>query len=149
MTLLGPGFPLARYEGNYTAILQTHTISLQAQVSLFQTGLVPSDARSLRFLGTTPAGLFQGTLSVSLGGVPLSLIVLQDFVTNALYAVDITSFAAQNAELRFTDTVGPGGSSDFFLDAITFSPIAVPEPGTWALLGLGSTFFWCAARRRK
>jgi hypothetical protein len=32
---------------------------------------------------------------------------------------------------------------------LDFIVTAVPEPGTWALLGLGSALFWCAARRRR
>ena len=35
---------------------------------------------------------------------------------------------------------------DYSLD---FYGAAVPEPGTWALLGLGSTLLWSAARRRR
>jgi hypothetical protein len=32
---------------------------------------------------------------------------------------------------------------------LDFVVSAVPEPSTWALLGLGSALFWCAARRRR
>ena len=149
--LIGPGSPVggSSIDGNYTAILNTHSLFEPAEVSLFQTGLVPSNALSLRFLGTVPAGLFQGTLSVSLDQTPLSLSVVQEFGSYGLYVADVSAFAGRTAELRFTDSVGVFGNSDFYLDAISFSPNAVPEPSTWALLALGSALFWSAARRRR
>ena len=33
--------------------------------------------------------------------------------------------------------------------SLDFYGSPVPEPGTWALLGLGSALFWCATRRRR
>ncbi len=152
-----PGFALisstssigSPIDGNFTVVLQAHSIVSSAEVSLFQTGLVPADARSLRFLGTTPAGLFQGQLTVALNGIPTSLSVLEDYGATALYGADISAFAGQTAQLRFTDAVGVQRNSDFFLDRIEFSPVGVPEPSTWALLGLGGALLWSGVRWRK
>jgi hypothetical protein len=145
LALYGPGFdPL---DGSYSALFQASTLFLPSEVSLFQSGLVPDDALSLRFLATSPAALGDGSLSVSLNGTLLNYSVLQDFGAYSLYAGDVSSFAGQLAELRFSDTVAPGGMSTLMLDAVNFSPVAVPEPSAWALLVCGTAAGWAMLRR--
>ena len=61
-----------------------------------------------------------------------------------MYAGEISPYAGQTAELRFTVPTA-GGS----LDYIQFSTTPVPEPSTWALLGLGGALFWGLKRRTK
>ena len=63
-----------------------------------------------------------------------------------MWTADISAFAGQMGELRFTTMPHPD-FPDFHLDDIRFAP--VPEPGTWALLALGSALFACAARGRR
>ena len=146
--LFGGASP-GRLDGNYTAALQANSMFVPTVTSLFQTGLVPNDSLSLRFFGTIPNGLAGGQLTVSLDGTPLSLSVLQNFGTYSLYAADVSPFAGHVAELKFQDAVPAQGVSTFLLDNISFSPIGVPEPRTWALFALGSALFWYAARRHR
>lgn len=127
---------------NQTVLLQGSSIINGTTVSLAQTGLVPTGTMSLRFQGAN----FGPSLFVSLGGQPLNLGILQDFGSYREYGADISSFAGQSAELRFVKSPLSG---DLYFDNISFSTVGVPEPGTWALIGLGSALFWCAARRRK
>lgn len=147
LALYGSG--AMKVEGNYSAVFQATTLFLPSQVSLFQSGLIPADSRSLQFLATSPGGLGDGQFTVSLNGSALSLSVLQDFGSYSLYGSDITSFAGQNVQLRFDHTVAPSGISVMTLDAINFSPTAVPEPTAGALLALGGLAAWCVGRRRR
>jgi hypothetical protein len=78
-------------------------------------------------------------------------------------AVDVSSLAGQTAELRFEfrsfgsypDQDGPWipGWPDakmHVLDDVSFSPLpAVPEPSTWALLGVGLRALYGCSRRRQ
>ncbi len=133
---------------NYTALLQGGfgTGQLTPEVSLAQTGLIPAGTLSLRFYGQSGFGnLFR----VSLGGQLLTPVMLQDFGSYQQYGANIPAIAGQTAELRFTQGNGPTGYGDSFLDEISFSPVAVPEPGTWALLGLGGALLWSGTRRRR
>jgi hypothetical protein len=128
-------------QGNYTVSLEAGSQlfsdpSTPADVSLSQTGLVPSGTKSLTFL----ANGF-GPFSVSLGGSNLNLI--SSFVPNhnyELYQADVSAFAGQAAELTFTvfaQNPYNGQLHGLTLDSIEFSPDAIPEPSGLSLLAIG------------
>jgi hypothetical protein len=137
---------LAGSISNLTALLQGSTINGSPDVSLAQVGMVPSGTLSLRFAAyQAGANLFV----VSMNGQPLQYRILQDFGTFREYGADISAYAGQTAELRFTQRSGFPFANNLSLDNIAFSPIGVPEPSTLALFVLGSALCWCAARRRR
>ncbi len=141
--LLDQNSPVFGTISNFTAELQGGTAVNDFDVSLAQTGLVPMGTLSLRFVAFNSRNNF----FVSMNGQPLTLSILQDWGTFKEYGADISSFAGQMTELRFTKGHGLAQFGDLFLDEISFSP--VPEPSTWALFALGSALCWCAARRRR
>ena len=116
--------------------------------SIYQTGDVPIKAQSLQFVaGVDPN--FE-SLHVSVGGQQLRFIQLEK---NAFYeyryAADVSKWAGEAAELRFT--IGPGAFDEgaaASLAGIHFSPDplpATPEPSTWALLCTGlAALIWNA-----
>ncbi len=147
MDSLYPGFGQFGIISNHTALLQSDIRAGSVDVSLAQTGVIPVGTMSLRFqaLEKNPNGVV-----VSLNGQPLLFGAVQDYGNwiNG-YAADISAWAGQTAELRFTQRGAGLLSGDLYFDNIIFSPEAVPEPGTWALLALGSAALGCAARRRR
>jgi hypothetical protein len=120
--------------------------------ALSQTGLVPAGTRSIRLT------VVHDAFDVSLGGSSLSLVPLSPG-TNAngipytVWGADITGHANLTEELRITvpyDAGVPFGRyHSIWLDDISFSPNPIPEPGTWALLGLGAAAWFLTKGRRR
>lgn len=156
-SILGPNFNSAAIiEGQFTAFLQAANPGVTGisnrNVAIAQTGLVPNLAQSLQFkvpLFNQIGVGFHTNFFLSLNGQTLSLIPLDVTATYASYGVDVTSFAGQVADLRFTSFGTPlRPDNSVSVDSFQFSNTAVPEPGMWALLGLGAAG-WCAVRRRR
>jgi len=154
--ILGPGwgstYPFTSVDpgiidGNYTVFLQAFN-QAQGNVSLSQTGTIPPNTLSLQFKAwsTFPTASF----SVSFGGNSLSPVVLSSGQSPSgqpyeVYGVNIAQYAGETGELEFTANPNNNGASWTELDDITFSPNAVPEPNTLALVVMGGLVL--AARR--
>ncbi len=132
---------------------------------LTQTGDIPLDAQSLRFL-------YHGNdLRVFLADSERTLQPLPDVISGDpqiplyhYFAVDVSPYAGQTVELRFEfrsqgyddfrlippRLPGEPDAQSHVLDDLSFSPLpAVPEPSTWALLGLGvAALAWGSRKRR-
>ena len=102
---------------------------------VWQTGTLPGNAQSVRFVATslTPVVSFAG-----------NLITAQRIGGNArfnVFAGDISTYAGQTGELRFSHTG--------MLDGISFSVLPVPEPGAVVLLSVGAILLWTRLRQRR
>ena len=114
-------------EGQYTLLLQggfsLTSYPNRQSVAVAQTGQIPSWARSMTFLVSGQ------NFDVSVGGQSRPLINGD--------SVDVSAFAGQTVEIRFTafPQPPPGLAINFvYLDDISFSPVSVPEPATIGLL---------------
>jgi hypothetical protein len=99
--------------------------------AIAQTGQVPADAQSLRFIAKPWYGL-----QVTFAGQVISITQVATSPERLVLGGDISAFAGQTGELRFTalPAVGFGGG---LIDSIVFSSQPIPEPSTWLLLGVG------------
>ena len=93
--------------------------------AIAQTGTVPASAMSVRFYGL--AGF-----AVSFAGQTIPISQLDTTPNYNIYGGDISMFANQTGELRFT-----GGGS---LDMIHFSSQQIPEPSTLGFFAAGVLF---------
>ena len=147
--LFGPGVSAnPQIEGSFSAALfaSPRFDGQPADAMLTQTGVVPVGSRSLLFKAQTA-----GPFAVSLGGQSLSLIPLSTSADYIYFGADITSLAGQTSELRFTAIAGTDPMRDgsyLMLDAIAFSPMAVPEPSILALFALAGALGWFCWRRK-
>ena len=131
---MSPFFPAI--DGNYSVYLQGGSVEGGIQegtngASIFQTGQVPSYAKSLIYLG--------GSLQVQFNGQVLTPVVLSYDGSYAVWGVDISAYAGQSGELRFTKPwLNTSYSAGAILDDIQFSPTPVPEPSALALCGVSA-----------
>jgi hypothetical protein len=111
--------------------------------SIFQTGQIPTTSQSLTYLGS-------GAILVTFNGQLLPSIAISNATTYTVWGVDISAYAGQSGELRFTSPWVP--SPLFFpglglLDDIRFSPAAIPEPSALVLCSLGVLILFGAMKR--
>lgn len=130
VTLHGTDSPFAPViSGNYSILLQGGSQFFPTQyvggASIFQTGSIPITAHSLTYFGWS--------LQVSFNGQPLSPVALETTPNYTKWGIDISAYAGQTGELRFS-VPRLGGS---FIDGIEFSSTIIPEPSGFSLSLLG------------
>jgi len=137
-------------EGGFSVLLQGGTIGgpggvlYAAPASIRQTGLVPATSRSIQFKAQTEPGAF----SVSLDGVSLPYFNLSTGSGYSVYGADVSAFAGRTVELEFSLSRLPGTDySNWNIDSIQFSDLAIPEPGVAAFVVVGGVLLWRFRRR--
>jgi hypothetical protein len=147
-------FGTAVIDGNYSfwmnsgLLYPTPTPAVASDTILAQSGLVPTGSRSLLMKVSN-----ESPFSVGLGGTSLSLIPLSTTARYTLYGADVSAFEGMSEELRITVPYSGnwpfGVYNSLIIDSISFSPNPIPEPGTWALLGLGAAAWLLTKGRRR
>jgi len=150
--ILGPnwqetsGYTFGIIDGQYSVFIQSgndpNNVTTFDNASIAQTGSVPANAESLQFKAWQ---LYVGTFSITFNGNSLSPVVLSSGQGPSgqpytLYGADISPYAGQTGQLEFTQLYNTADPS-LLLDDITFSPTAVPEPSTLALVVIGGVTF--------
>jgi hypothetical protein len=137
---LGAGYPSIDYatipgtEGSYVLNLA------KVGYTLVQTGEIPQNAKSIRFLTGTDPMVPSSYLDVAINGEPIALNLETIFSGRSYVNGDISAFAGQSVELAFTT------KNVTILDNITF---VVPEPTESAFLCLGSMMIFLPRLYRK
>lgn len=113
-------------------------------ISLGQTGTIPVGTESITFWGNI------GGLQITFDGQSLAFSEIGSTANYNIYGANISQFAGDTGQLLFTmppHSIDPGLYSAQ-LDNIQFSSSPIPEPGTFALLGLGVAFLiWHFVKR--
>ena len=142
---------LAPVQGRYSVVLggQMPGTVPRESAAIAQTGLVPNTAESLTFWGQV------GGLQVTFGGQVLPYAAIGRGPNYTIYGCDISAFAGQAGEIRFTTL--PNTSA--LIDNIQFSTQPIPEPNMLGMGALGavliSTGAWsrrslkCCANRKR
>jgi len=144
VTLIGPqDGPL---DGNYSVLLQPGGSINYINASIAQVGTIPTGTETLLFEAWQP--MYALPFSVSFAGDSLSPVVISSGQSPSgqdynVYAAWIGDFAGVNGQLEFT--VSGENYNSVLLDDISFSPNAIPEPNTLALVVMGGLAL--AARR--
>lgn len=125
ISLFGGDNPALAIAGTYSTALKAALgdDGQPADTAIAQTGLVPVGAQSLLFKAQA-----LGPFSVALAGQPLSVIALSSGPNYTLFGADISAWAGQASELRFTALATQPQGSFFVFDAVQFSAEPIPEP---------------------
>jgi hypothetical protein len=120
-------------EGQYTLLLEglqenpDQNDGNPVTAAVAQIGQIPVTAQSLEFFG------YLLSVQVTFDGQTIPYAAIGSGPNYTIYAGDISGFAGQTGELRFTESYFGFG----LLDNIQFSSDPVPEPTTFALAALG------------
>lgn len=148
ISILGPHWGGGILEGNFSVLLQegndprSPASVNHVPAAIAQTGLIPDTAASLRFRAN-----FSGVLLVTVGGQDLTLVPLATGPNYIRYGADISAYVGQELELRFIAPTLPGRPNDIYFDAIIFSNLPIPEPGTLVSFALGTVLLGWWFRR--
>lgn len=129
----GTNFFQPSIQGNYSVLIWGgDTPSLgSGNTALGQTGQIPPGTQTVTYWAQ---GDFN-PLQVTFHGQMLSFIALSTTANYTIYGADISAFAGQTGELRFSVSWNAGPPVMF--DNIQFSNTPIPEPGTIELFFLG------------
>jgi MYXO-CTERM domain-containing protein len=105
--------------------------------SIWQRGDIPADARLLNY------NCFHRQIDVSING---NLSTGPSNYWGASDMLDISPYAGQNVELKFTTRTGPWDGTTSGLDDIRFM---IPEPAPWLLAAIGALALAAGRRRRR
>jgi PEP-CTERM motif len=149
VTLLGPGdvYYNGPIDGDYSVLLQGGEEPF-VPASISQTGLIPAGTQSLLFEAVR-LGAPVGQLQVLVGNQSLALTEVGTGPNYTLYGASISAWAGQTEELTFSALTSNSGQNNLEIDDISFSPNAVPEPSTWALLLMAGAAFGVRCWRSK
>lgn len=118
-------------QGMYSILLQggSSFVPSTSYSCIGQTGQIPAAAESLIYWG--------GALQVTFDGHLLTPVAISIFANYTVWGMDISAYAGQTGELRFTKPwLNTNFSDGALLDNIQFSPVPVPEPSALALCGV-------------
>jgi hypothetical protein len=138
VSLQGPGSLEPILQGSYTVILQGSSGGTPGGAAIGQVGQIPLSAESLVFWG------YAGLDNVSFDGQTLPLVQIGSTAQYNIYGADVSPFAGQTGELRFT---APPTYMDF-VDNIQFSSQAIPEPGAYGLWAFGALLLGWGVRQK-
>jgi hypothetical protein len=134
VTLQGTNSPYApAIRGEYSILLQggSQFVPSTSYSAIWQTGQIPTNAESLIYWG--------GALQVTFNGQPLIPVAISNAANYIIWGMDISAYAGQTGELRFTKPWLPTNFSDgALLDNIQFSSSPIPEPSPLALTAVGT-----------
>jgi len=139
VSLIGPGGPVSAIDGNYSVLLTGSAVPSVPSIS--QTGLIPAGTQSLLFEAVP--GL--GSLSVVVGSQVVPIAAIGAGANYTLYGANISAWANDTESVTFTAGEDNNALNSWTIDDISFSPNAVPEPNTLALVVMGGLAL--AARR--
>jgi len=124
-------------QGSYGILLQGSGAGPDVSAAIGQTAQIPIGSLSLRYWADPLS-----RLQVTFGGQLIEMVKLGSTVNYDVLGGDISMFAGQTAELRFTGPANAGG----FFDNVFFSAQQIPEPSAVGLFGLGALLFGCRSR---
>jgi hypothetical protein len=132
--------------GQYTlnaSVATSFAINSITNLCLGQNGTIPSNAQTLSFATWSPGGV--GLMQLNFGTNILALRNAGVTADGEIWTADISAFAGQTDELKFTFTQDTQ-LQFFFLDNLSFS--AVPEPTTLAIFMSGALVLLIRGGRR-
>ena len=136
VNLQGTNSPFApAIQGRYSISLQggSQFVPSTNYSSIWRTGQIPATAESLIYWG--------GALQVTFNGQSLTPVAISSAANYTIWGMDISAYAGQTGELRFTKPWRDTNFSDgALLDNIHFSSVPVPEPSALVLCGVSLLF---------
>ena len=144
VSLQGTNGFIVPLQGLFSAGLQSSDPGSQFVAAIAQTGQVPQNAISVTFFYAAQFG----TIQLSFAGQAIPLVNIGAGTGYDILGGDISAFAGQTGELRFSSGIGPfGHGGGGFLDNILFSTQAIPEPSCVVLFGVGGLLLGFFRRR--